>query len=124
MLALSLKLGCFEIFSLQNALQCTNTENSGVEGYKKIELNDWNKRVLVVRHPLARLHSCWKDKFSRPSDADKVIFQKYHERVRVFGNMLPEWEIGFDNFLNWLAYSGEAFSEFYNEHWGSYYKIE
>merc|ERR1711976_390693 len=37
--------------------------------------------------------------------------------------MLPEWEIGFDNFLNWLAYSGEAFSEFYNEHWGSYYNM-
>lgn len=100
-----------------------------------MKLEIWKEKLIVVRHPFARLYSCWKDKFNRhpeipgyENSPDTLFFSKWDTEIMVYFD--PDHDVieenarvSFQSFLKWLAYSPSAFTDRYNEHWGIYYQM-
>ena len=98
-------------------------------------------KIINARHPLARLYSCWKDKFTSKiiSESNSIhaikyakgtrkVFSRYYHPCQshettcknlFYKNQENEY-CSFYAFLDWIA-NGEGYTTFYNKHWGSIY---
>ena len=77
--------------------------------------------MITVRHPLARLHSAWKDKFRKNHPWMRVIeklFGAFLKQLEVHDMALEEYEYSFEAFLELVALTNYDFQR--DRHWQTY----
>ena len=102
--------------------------NLGINGfnfrYQNIDKLDIKYGVLLTRHPLTRLYSCWSHRLSNSEKIHWYYFQGIVEHIRKHysedTDVIPPNGIfvSFTSFLRFVS-SNEAHynSKFYNQHW-------
>lgn len=96
--------------------------------YNAVFHNNATVKIMHVRHPLARLYSAWKDKFTRSGNFEhdftvEKLFTMYDDGIKIYSDEerfpTPPWaRVSFYAFLKMITEQTK-----WNSHWGNYWQI-
>lgn len=105
-----------------------NAVRKGKKMYNAVFHNNDTMKIIHVRHPLERLYSAWKDKFTRSLNFEhdftvEKLFTPYDKKIQEFGDETafptPNWaRVSFYSFLKFILDESK-----WNSHWGCYWQI-
>lgn len=105
-----------------------NSVRKGKRMYNAVFKRNDTMKIIHVRHPLERLYSAWKDKFTRSLNFEhdftvEKLFVPYDHKIKEYGDEekfpTPNWaRVSFYSFLKFVLEEAK-----WNSHWGCYWQI-